>query len=201
MMLRVSRYVAVFLLLLVAAASPTYATDGAGAFIQKMGEQAVATVNAKNLSPPARADRFRRLFHDAFAVPVIARFVLGQYWRRATQQERAEYLKLFEDWVVQTFTQRFNDYQGISFRLGEMRPVGKQEELVATEILRPGGQPPIHVQWRVHRRNGDHKIVDVIAEGVSMLISQRDEFGAIIAQNGGKVAALIDELRRRTGKS
>jgi phospholipid transport system substrate-binding protein len=48
------------------------------------------------------------------------------------------------------------------------------------------------------RKNGETlKVVDVIAEGISMLITQRDEFAAVIQNSGGKVDALIDRLRRR----
>jgi len=44
------------------------------------------------------------------------------------------------------------------------------------------------------------KIVDVLVEGVSMAITQRDEFSAIISQNGGKVDGLLAALRKKTGK-
>ena len=43
-------------------------------------------------------------------------------------------------------------------------------------------------------------ILDVLVEGVSMAISQRSEFGAIIAKNGGDVEALLVRLRPQNGK-
>ena len=174
------------------------AANGAEDFIRQMGDRAVATVNAPNLGDSARAKRFGSIFRDAFAVPVIGRFVLGQYWRRATDAERKEYLKLFEDYVVQTYTNRFSGYRGVKFKVGSARAVNDQEQLVPSEIVRPAGQPPVEVQWRVKQGSG-YKVVDVIAEGVSMLISQRDEFASIINRSGGKVSGLIDVLRQRTG--
>lgn len=197
MIARLARPFTALLVCMAVAAPPALAADGAAEFIRKMGAEAVQTVNAKNLSDADRERRFGKLFREAFAVPVIGRFVLGQYWRRATEAEQKEYLKLFQDYIVQTYTDRFKGYQGVNFRVGEAKPVREREELVPSEVLRPGGQPPIAVQWRV-RGDGGYKIVDVIAEGVSMLISQRDEFAAIINRSGGKVAGLIDELRRRT---
>ena len=67
---------------------------------------------------------------------------------------------------------------------------------MTTEIVRPNG-PPVRVDWRVRKNGETLKVVDVIAEGISMLITQRDEFAAVIQNSGGKVDALIDRLRRR----
>jgi phospholipid transport system substrate-binding protein len=60
-----------------------------------------------------------------------------------------------------------------------------------------GSKIPIH--WRV-RGKGDYKIVDVLVEGVSMAITQRDEFAAIIQQRDGKVEGLLKALRKKTSK-
>ena len=176
------------------------AADGATDFIRHMGDRAVATVNAQNLSDAARAKRFGSIFRDAFAVPVIGRFVLGQYWRRASDAERKEYLRVFSDYVVQTYTDRFSGAVGVKFSVGQERSVGDGDNLVSSQIIRPGGQQPVNVQWRVKRLPTGYKVVDVIVDGVSMLISQRDEFASIINQNGGKVAGLIQALKQKTGQ-
>jgi len=176
------------------------AANGAEDFIRQMGDRAVATVNAPNLGDSARARRFGSIFREAFAVPVIGRFVLGQYWRRATDAERKEYLRVFEAYVVQTYTDRFSGSSGSTFKVGTAKPLNDEEQLVPSEIVRPGGQPPVKVQWRVKHVPAGYKIVDVIVDGVSMLISQRDEFASIINRDGGRVAGLIAALRQRTGQ-
>ncbi|MBT5048005.1 MAG: ABC transporter substrate-binding protein, partial [Rhodospirillaceae bacterium] len=56
------------------------------------------------------------------------------------------------------------------------------------------------VHWRV-RDSSDYKIIDVLVEGVSMAITQRDEFAAIINQRGGKIEGLLRALRDKTGRS
>ena len=58
-----------------------------------------------------------------------------------------------------------------------------------------GEQPPLDVDWRVRlQKDGSYRIIDLTVGGVSMLITQKNEYAAIIEQNGGKVQALIDEL-------
>jgi phospholipid transport system substrate-binding protein len=185
--------------LLVGISGSVAAADGATDFIRQMGDRAVATVNDQGLSDAARAKRFGSIFREAFAVPVIGRFVLGQYWRRTSDTERKEYLQVFSDYVVQTYSERFSGAVGVKFTVGQPKPVGEGETLVPTQIIRPGAQP-IEVQWRVKHMPAGYKIVDVIFGGVSMLISEREQFAAIINQNGGKVAGLIQALKQKTGK-
>jgi phospholipid transport system substrate-binding protein len=174
------------------------ATD-AGAFIRNMGKEAIDSLTSKTLSDSQRQGRFRSIFERSFDIPVIARATLGQYWRIATPQQRKEYVKLFENFIVQAYAARFKDYSGESFEVGKTRALNDREILVTSEIVRPNNQPPVKVQWRL-RGNSDYKVVDVIVEGISMLITHRDEFTAVIQQNGGKVESLLSDLRRKTAE-
>jgi phospholipid transport system substrate-binding protein len=174
------------------------ATD-AGAFIRNMGKEAIDSLTSKTLDDSQRQTRFRGIFERSFDIPVIARATLGQYWRIATPQQRKEYVKLFENFIVQAYAARFKDYSGESFEVGKTRALNDREILVTSEIIRPNNQPPVKVQWRL-RGNSDYKVVDVIVEGISMLITHRDEFTAVIQQNGGKVESLLADLRRKTAE-
>jgi phospholipid transport system substrate-binding protein len=86
----------------------------------------------------------------------------------------------------------------VNFVVGKIRNINQRDNLVQSEmVLVDGRKIPVH--WRV--RNGKKfKIVDVLVEGVSMAITQRDEFSSIINQNGGKIDGLLAALRKKTGK-
>jgi phospholipid transport system substrate-binding protein len=167
-------------------------------FIRAMGAEAVESLTGEDLSTEERERRFRKIFNRSFDVETIARFTLGRYWRTATEEQRQEYISLFEDFVVQAYAARFREYGGESFRVGQVRDISETEKLVASEIVRPG-QSPIAVHWRV-RTDPAHRVIDVMVEGISMGITQRDEFAAVIRNSGGKVDSLISALRRRTGR-
>lgn len=180
-----------------AAGGAAAATAGADKFVRNMGKEAIDSLTSKTLSDREREARFRGIFERSFDIPVIARATLGQYWRIATAEQRKEYVTLFEDFVVQSYAARFKDYSGEAFKVGQTRALNDREMLVASEIIRPNDQPPVKVQWRL-RGNSEYKVVDVIVEGISMLITHRDEFAAVIQQNGGKVEGLLADLRRKT---
>ena len=99
-----------------AGASARNATD-AGSFVSTLAQDAIDQLAAQGLSDDERGERFRKLFTDGFDVPLIARFVLGRYWRQATEAERDEYLRLFDELVVQTYARRFNEFNTARLRV------------------------------------------------------------------------------------
>lgn len=172
---------------------------GARAFLQQLGNDTIATFSDKSLTREQAVEKFRGFLHRGFDVPYIGRWVLGRYWNQASVEEQAEYLKLFEGLIVETYANRFADYKGETFRIASSRPEGEEDTSVQTQITRPDG-PPVLVEWRVRHRDGQYRIIDVAVEGVSMGITQRSEFASVIQSSGG-VAGLIQALKKRVSQS
>lgn len=169
----------------------------AKAFIEGLADQAIAALTPPDISRSEREARARGLLADNFAVPTIAQFVLGRFWRTATDAERQEYLELFEGLIVVTYVDRFSRYSGEKLKVTRSTADAESGDVIVySEISRPAGQP-IEVGWRVRRTGSGFKIVDVYVEGVSMGQTQRSEFSSVIRNNGGTVAALLEEMRRR----
>ena len=166
--------------------------------VRSIGTAGLSSLTEKGISDLERERRFRDILHKNFDLPEIAKFTLGVYWRSATEQQRAEYEKLFEDFVVKSYSYRFKDYDGEQFRITQTINVSATDKVVQSEIARQGA-PPIRMNWRV-RGPEQYKIVDVVLEGVSMLTTQRDEFTAVIRNNGGRVDGLLAALRDRIGQ-
>ena len=190
--------IAAIALLIMAATGAAADDKGADIFIKKVGQQAIDSLTGKDVDDSVRQARFRKILNDTFEVPLIARFTLGRFWRRANEEQRKEYVGLFEDFIVKAYAARFRDYSGETFTVGKVREIDERDALVQSEITLKDGRR-IVVYWRV-RGNSDFKIIDVIVEGVSMAITQRDEFAAIINQNGGKIDGLLTTLRDKTRK-
>lgn len=172
-------------------------SKAAADFVIDLSNQGIAIVSDKASTEAERAPKFKTLFDRAFDVPAIGKFVLGRYWRTATDTQKAEFLKLFEQMVVQTYTNRFSEYSGEKFQLLGARP-DQNSALVSTNVLRPTGGEPIKVEWRVLSEPEGYKVVDVIVEGVSMSVTQQQDFGSLIQRSGDGVDGLIRELKERT---
>ena len=188
------------LLLLIASASraapPNVIAADANVFMNELWGRAVEVLS-KKAPLTERLARFRQLFHADFDGPGIARFVLGRYWRSASEQEQQEYLKLFEDYVVFVYGTRLSNFNGETFKVRGSRPEGNGL-IVATDVISPGGEPPVKIDWRLVTDNGAFKINDVIIEGISMMVTQRSEFASVIQRHGGQVGGLLALMRERT---
>jgi phospholipid transport system substrate-binding protein len=183
------------LVMAAAAALPRAASaDGAIAFVQKLGDDALDLLVRQPGSDADRADRLRVILTNHFDLRTIGRAVLGPSWKSADEAQRATYLDTFEDYVVATYSLRVKDYSGEVFEVLKETPIDERDSLVATQIVRPN-KPPLLVDYRVRNSDGAYKVVDVMVEGISMLTSQRQEFSAVIQRYG--LDGLISQLRAR----
>jgi ABC-type transporter MlaC component len=155
-------------ILIAGAAAPAPSADPAGAdpaaFIDNLDRQLEAVV--RNGSPQGRLARFHELFRDDFDVPGIARFVLGRYWQLTTPIQQQEFVSLFEDYIVQSYSERLSRYadNGDALVVTGSRP-GPEGTVVSCQIrLANGGGPkagghgptvlPIKVDWLLTAQNG-----------------------------------------------
>lgn len=176
--------------------SPAQAQD-AKAFVANLGNEALRTLTETQMKDAEREQRFRDLFVDYFDVPAIGRTVLGRYWRTATPEEKSEYLKLFEDFIVKTYSSRFKQYTGEKFLVQGVKEDRDGYATVQSVVLTPAGEE-VTVLWRTRNKDGQLRIVDVMVEGVSMVITQQRDFASVVQRNGGTVAGLINALREKT---
>jgi phospholipid transport system substrate-binding protein len=182
------------LIFIVLFAAPRQATaQDANAFINTLGTQAIQVLG-KNAPPAQRLQRFRELFASDFDIPGIGQFVLGRYWRIATPQEQQDFLKLLNEYLAQAYSARLSEYAGEPFHVIGSRPNG-EETVVGSEIVRSDGSK-IRIDWYLVNHGG-WKITDAYVAGVSMKVTQRDEFAAVIQRNGGRVEGLITQLRQK----
>lgn len=163
-------------------------------FILHMSNDAISFLDNNGMSQSQKEAEFKKLLHSSFDMKTIGRFALGSYWNTATPAQREEYMRLFENMIVRVYSVRFNDYNGQELDVAGIREEGK-DTLVTSYIVPPTGAK-VRVDWRVRSKNGEHKIVDVIIEGVSMAMTQRADFSSVIQRGGGNIQVLIDHLKK-----
>jgi phospholipid transport system substrate-binding protein len=187
-----------FALLAAAAAAPFQSAAAAGPddFIRNLGNQAMEVIRS-GASPDQKSAYFDRALHQDFDLRSISRFVLGPYWRGASEPERQQFKDLLEAHLVRFYGQRLAEYHGESLRVTGSR-TDPESAIVSSEIIRPQG-PPIKVDWRLNTRNGIYKITDVNVDGVSMALTQRSEFAGLIQRNGGQLAGLLSNMGEDKG--
>jgi phospholipid transport system substrate-binding protein len=182
------------------ASGPLPATaDDASSFIKRVGDEVVAILARTGADDKARLAALVDVLNKATDLALVGRLVLGKYWRSANEAQRTEYTELFRALVVKAMADRlhtFGGYGGETFELAGDRPIDERDTLVSTKIFRPnaGGQP-ILVDWRVRSHNGGFAIIDIVAEGISMVVTQRSEVNSVVGQKG--MDGLLEAMRER----
>ncbi len=167
-------------------------------FLATLTDRVIEQLMAPGIGQDEQEGRFRVLLNEGFNIPMLGRFVLGRYWRRASDKERKAFLVVFEDVIVQRFLPIFAENSGERLSIGQIRPDPKNPALstVTSRLLRPQGEP-VRVEWRIRREADQYRIIDVVAEGVSIAITLRSEYSSFIRQHGGDVGVLIESLRQK----
>jgi len=169
------------------------ATGEAVQFVRALGDEVVDILKSGEASRKARTTKLRGVFNRAFDVDAMARFATGRFWREANTTQQLEYLRLFRDYVAELYANRFADYGGQSFEVIGERTLDDETIVVAGRIDQ-AQKPSTRVEFRVRKTSDGLKIVDVYADGLSLLITKRDEFTAVLAKNG--MDGLIERLRQ-----
>jgi phospholipid transport system substrate-binding protein len=164
--------------------------------VRHVGDSAIGLLTDPSLTDTERESRVREVLQDAFAVEAVGRFVLGHYWRTATPAQQDAYMAIFREYVVNSIAARFGDYSGEKMQVVDMRDDHGKGTIVNTLIDSPA-HGLVQVQWRVRDIDGEQKIIDIIVEGVSLLLTQRSEFAAVVSNHGGNLDALIDDLKAK----
>lgn len=194
--IRIAAGVALAVLALSLAQPPAAQAETPSEFISTLGDDAIGMLTDDALTGAERVDLFRGLMIERFDLPLMSRYILGVHWRRASAAQRDEYSVLFEAFIVKIYSSRLGNYGGQTMRIKKTRAAGK-DTVVSSEIG-GAGTPTVRVDWRVRGEDGNYKVVDIIIEGASMVITQRDEFASVIGRSGGKLEGLLARLRATT---
>ena len=160
--------------------SPAKAVDTKAInFVEKLANTIITDVLKSTDTAEKKTERFEKHFLEALDTQSIGKFVLGRYWRTASHTERDQFLEAFTDMALKSWADKFDMYNGQEIIFVDARPAeGENQVYVNSQIKNEPN--PVEVIWRVRNKNGAYKIVDIIIEGVSMVLSYRNEYTAYL---------------------
>ena len=178
--------------------SPAFAQGfDAPGFVKNFGREMVDIVNGP-VPDSQKSAQLASAVERSVDVDAIARFCLGGSVRTATPAQLTEYVRLFHRVLIRSVIGHLGEYKGVTFSIGRTLP-NPNGEAVQSVVTRPS-QAPANVQWVVANTPAGPKIVDVVAEGTSLRLTQRSDYASFLSHNGGNVAALIAAMQRQTGQ-
>lgn len=166
-------------------------------FIKNVTTQGIEQLVNADISDSERSTRFTRLFNQDLDLDFIGKFVLGRYWRTATEQQRKDFIDVYRKLNIQTWSERFNEFKGKHFEfIGTEKSQQNDQIFVVTQVPMKEGAPA-SVKWRVKETNGQMRIVDIIIENVSLALTARSEYTAYVQKSPDGIDGLIKNLRSK----
>ena len=154
-----------------------------------------------NGSRTEKDKRFEKLFNSALDLDFIGKFVLGRYWRTATPEQRKEFIRLYRELNIKTWSKRFDEFKGKAFVFQGTTPSNSAGQVYVNTTVNMGEGAPAKVVWRVREEKGSFKIIDIVIENVSLAITARNEYAGFIKNNAGGVGALIKDLQTKVNQA
>jgi len=169
----------------------------AAAHVKATMDEVVALVSSPG-EASSKASRLLAIMERRAAMPQIARFAAGTAWRSMNEDQQRRYTTAFAKFIASVYAGRFGQYSGTSasgqqYELGGVINAGKKGLLVKSSIYQTSG-PPVNVEWLVSDRPGRVVVADIVIEGISMLVTEREQIAGMLEARGGNVDKLINDL-------
>ena len=142
-----------------------------------------------------RRQLVRSEMEKRFAWEDSAKACLGKHWLKRTPAEKTEFVKLFSEFLKDTYSDKVATYYG------DLDKVDYQGEKIQADyasvklVLTTKAKVDHPLEYRMEKAGDDWKVYDVVIEGVSMVKNYRDQFDAIIAKSSYE--ELIKEIKNK----
>ncbi|MBR2033109.1 MAG: ABC transporter substrate-binding protein [Alphaproteobacteria bacterium] len=179
--------------------SANAAVDAAKAeqFVKEVTAEGIKDIINANIPQKQKDERFAKLFNRALDLDFIGQFVLGRNWRTASAEQRKEFISVYRQLNVSTWSKRFDEFKGKEFIFKGTSPSNSKGQIFVNSVVPMDQGEPAKVVWRVREKDGEYKVVDIVIENVSLAITARNEYTAFIKNNPGGVDALIANLKSK----
>ena len=186
---------------LVAALSPQVHAGEATELVKRDTERIIALLEESEIENPKQRGDLRRKIAEIADERIdwasLSRSCLGRYWRDRNNEERAEYVMLFTQFVehnyVDSIIDNFTELMNISY--ADERTEGEVALVRLKLITKDNLEFPIAYRLKIGRQSAEWEIYDILIEGVSLVKNYRSQFSEILRKSS--FAALMKRLRER----
>ena len=169
-------------------------------FVQQVVNSAAKVLN-QNLSKESKVAKLKTIAKKTVDIEGIGFYSLGKHRKNISDQQRKEYLDIFTQYFLKSFSSRLAQYSDPKIRVESQKKLNEKYTMVSSVLIATEDKPEVKIDWRVVTKNINQPlIIDVIIEGVSLAKVQKEEFNSIIQSNDGDINALFINLKKFVDK-
>ncbi|MEW6544720.1 MAG: ABC transporter substrate-binding protein [Nitrospirota bacterium] len=143
-----------------------------------------------------RRKRLETVIGNRFDYEEMSRRTLAAHWSKLTEAERREFVESFRAFLSATYGGKIEGYSGEQVEYLQERREGNYAE-VRTRIV--SDKLVLPMDYRLMSKEGDWRVYDVVADGVSLVKNYRGQFDKVLRESS--YAALVEKLRKKSEDS
>ena len=164
-------------------------------FVQETADRASEALN-KRQSKEEKMEILKTIAKETVDIRGIGFYSLGKHRKNMTNQEKKEYLDIFEKYFLKSFSSRLAEFTDPRISVVSQKKLNDKYTMVSSILLATEDKPELKIDWRVVTKDPNNPlIIDVVIEGVSLAKVQKEEFNSIIQSNDGDMNALFKNLK------
>jgi len=177
--------------------SPAAALGSPEDTIRSTANEVVSVLGDEALSLEEKTAKLETYLDSGIDFETTSKLVLARNWRRFDENQRREFVALFRSYLINTYGSNIESYGGETVTIIGGREEARGDYTVLTKIDRGGGEHDVFIDYRMRKdHSGAWRIIDVIAEGISMVSNLRSQFQEIVSNHG--TTGLLERLREST---
>ena len=163
-------------------------------FVQSTVNRA-SQVLSKNISKKEKINQLKLIAKETVDITGVGYYSLGSNRKTLNENQKIEYLKLFNGYFLKSFSSRLSEYTNPKIEVVGKEVLNTNYTLVNSVLVGTSERPEVKIVWRVYTKNPDNPLIrDLIIEGLSLARTQKEEFSSILNSNDGDINALFKTL-------
>ena len=164
-------------------------------FVQSTVNRASEALNDK-FSKEEKILKLKTIAKETVDITGIGFYTLGSYRKNITDNQKKEYLNLFEQYFLKSFSSRLAEYSNPEIEVKSKKKMNENYTMVSSILVATDQRPEVKIDWRVYTKNPENLLIrDLIIEGLSLVRTQKEEFSSIIESSDGDIEALFSTLK------
>ena len=163
-------------------------------FVQSTVNRA-SSILSKNISKDEKINQLKIIAKETVDIKGVGLYSLGSVRKTLSDSQNEQYLKLFENYFLKSFSSRLSEYTNPEIDVRGKELLNKNYTIVNSILVATENRPEVKIDWRIYTKNPENPLIrDLIIEGLSLARTQKEEFASILNSNEGDINILFKTL-------
>ncbi len=150
---------------------------------------------SENISKDQKIEKLKLIAKETVDIRGIGFYTLGSKRKNLNNEEKIQYINLFEEYFLKSFSSRLAEYTNPEIDVNNKKKLSETYTIVNSTLKATSERPEIKIDWRIYTKDPDNPLIrDLIIEGLSLARTQKEEFASILNSNDGDINALFKVL-------